>query len=43
MSIERLGAVVSITCPQLGGEYAVNWVFESGPLRGRLCFFLLQY
>ena len=43
MSIDCLGAVGSIICPQLGGEYAVNGVFESGSLRWRLGILLLQY
>ena len=33
MSIDRLGIVMSIICPQLGGEYTVNGVLESRLLR----------
>ena len=33
-----LGDAVSIICPQLGGEYTVNGVFESGPLWWRWAF-----
>ena len=43
MSIDCLGAVVAIVCLQLGGEYAVNEVFKSGPLHWRFAVAILKH